>query len=186
MADLSSAEAALLGLLCEGEMHAYQLEKTVAYRSMRDWTDLSMSSIYKVMRKLEKTGLAVSRSDITKSNKIRKTYAVTATGRKAIQAQLLKWLEEPETIKYRLDLAVYNFNHIPRAKALKALKAYRQALGKGIKCYWQLEKFLVKDGCPSFRLALARRPRHLLAAERDWVDAFVKEMGGKGRVGGEK
>ncbi len=185
MLELSSAETALLGLLCEGEMHAYQLEKTVAYRCMRDWTDLSMSSIYKVMRKLEQAGLAESRTEATQSNRVRKTYAVTPAGRKAIQARLLKWLEEPETMKYRLDLATYNFNLMPKEQALKALKTYRLGLQKSIEGYKQLEAFMAGEDCPNYRLALSRRQQYLLAAELNWVDAFAKEMA-KGATGGKK
>lgn len=179
MPRLTSAEAALLGLLCEGEMHAYQLEKTVAYRCLRDWTDLSMSSIYKVMHKLEKCGYAESRSETTAGNKLRRTYAVKPAGRKALQDQLLQWLREPETMKYRLDLATYNFNLLPRAWALAALKTYREGLRKGIECYRALGEFLRQDGCPDYRQALARRPVYLLEAEIKWVDAFVRDMSGK-------
>jgi len=54
MPDLTNAEAALLGLLSERPMHPYQIEKEVRSRDMRFWTELSMSSIYKLLRKLEK------------------------------------------------------------------------------------------------------------------------------------
>lgn len=183
MTQLTSAETALLGLLCEGEVHAYQLEKTVAYRCMRDWTDLSMSTIYKTMRKLERLGFALGRTETTPANKMRKTYAVTPAGRQAIAGQLLHWLREPETMKYRLDLATYNLDLVPRAQAMAALRAYRDALQKGIACYQKLDDFMAKEGCPPYRLALARRPRFLLAAEINWVDAFIREMNGGKRAG---
>ena len=58
---LSNAEAALLGLLAEKPMHPYQIEQEVRYRDMRFWTELSMSSIYKLLRKLEREGLVIKK-----------------------------------------------------------------------------------------------------------------------------
>ena len=49
---LTDAELTLLGPLCEEPMHAWQIEKAIQYRDMRQWTDLSQSMIYKQLRAL--------------------------------------------------------------------------------------------------------------------------------------
>ena len=61
MPTLSNKETALLMLLSEQPMHAYQIEKIVEQRAMREWTEISMSSIYKLLRKLEARRLISSR-----------------------------------------------------------------------------------------------------------------------------
>ena len=56
---LTLMETALLGLLSEGPMHPYRIEKEVRERKLRSWTDLSMSSVYKLLVKLERRGLVL-------------------------------------------------------------------------------------------------------------------------------
>ena len=45
MITISNKETALLMLLTERPMHAYQIERVVKDRDMRLWTEMSMSSI---------------------------------------------------------------------------------------------------------------------------------------------
>ena len=42
---LNNAQLALLGLLSERPMHAWEIERTAKHRDMRSWTDLSTSTI---------------------------------------------------------------------------------------------------------------------------------------------
>lgn len=173
---ITNAEAALLGLLCEKDRHPYEIEKEVQNRDMRVWTDLSMSSIYKLLRKLEKEGLVQSETTVTKENRTRKTYHVTPEGRKAIRTKLAEILTEPEHIKWRMDIAISNLMELPQNEILVHLKSYRKTLSKQIKDYQALEKYLQDDGCPDYRMALARRPVHLFKGEMKWLDSYLKEL----------
>ena len=58
MADqtLTDAEFVVLSLICEQPMHGYQIEAEITQRNMRTWTDLSTSSIYYLLGKLEEKG----------------------------------------------------------------------------------------------------------------------------------
>ncbi len=73
MNELSNSEAALLGLLSEEPMHPYKIDQEFEYRDMRSWTELSMSSIYKLLRKLEKEQLVNSEKIISSENRLQKT-----------------------------------------------------------------------------------------------------------------
>ena len=61
MTPISNKETALLMLLAEQSMHAYQIEKIVEEREMRFWTEISMSSIYKLLNKLAREKLISKR-----------------------------------------------------------------------------------------------------------------------------
>jgi len=176
MEPLTNAETALLGLLCEGEAHPYQLEKKVECRSMRDWTDLSMSAIYQLLRKLEQKLLVSSRTEIAEGNKTRKIYQVTAEGRKILRSKLKQLLGEPEPVKWRFDIAIHNLHLLPKKEAIAALENYKQGLKKGLDCYRALKPYLENEKCPPHRQALAVRPQYLLEAELKWVEAFMREM----------
>ena len=53
---LTDAELVVLSLICEQPQHGYQLENHITQRNMRAWTDLSTSSIYYLLGKLEEKG----------------------------------------------------------------------------------------------------------------------------------
>jgi DNA-binding PadR family transcriptional regulator len=173
---ISNKETALLGLLCEEPMHPYQIEKTAEYREMRSWTEMSMSSIYKVLLGLEKRGLVRSSVRLSGKNVAQKRYSITTAGRQALQGKLRELLSEPEKMIYRFDLGAYNLDRLAPDEARACLQAYDQKLEAGIECYRQLEKFLAQCDCPAHRRAIASRPQALLKAEREWLRGYLAAL----------
>jgi DNA-binding PadR family transcriptional regulator len=178
MDQLSNSEAALLGLLSEQPMYPYQIEQEVKYRDMRFWTELSMSSIYKLLNNLEKKGLVLRANEVTAENRVRKQYSISPGGKKALKEKLAALLSEPEHIRWQVDIGTYNSSLLPRKAVQKALKEYRKALEAKIACYEELEAFLKSSGCPSHRFAVATRPVFLLRGEIEWVDSFLAGLAG--------
>jgi DNA-binding PadR family transcriptional regulator len=176
MATLSNKETALLGLLSEGPMHAYMIEKEIENRSMREWTEISMSSVYKLLNKLDSKGFIKSEIKLSKKNVSQKVYGLTSTGRRALKRRIKELLSKPERMIYRIDLATSHLGQLSKAEAAECLEKYGQKLADGIKCYGELEKYLINCKCPRYGLALARRPRHLLRAELEWVKEYEKEL----------
>jgi DNA-binding PadR family transcriptional regulator len=177
MNEISNAEAALLGLLSEQPMYPYQIEQEVECRSMRDWTELSMSSIYKLLAKLEKAGLVLRANEVSPENRLRKQYSISDEGKKALQDKLARLLSEPEHIRWQVDIGTYNCDLLPLKVVKKSLKEYRKGLEKNIKCYEELLKFLQDCDCPGHRFAVATRPIFLLKGEIEWVDAYLAGLG---------
>jgi DNA-binding PadR family transcriptional regulator len=163
-------------LLSEGAGHPYQLEKIVRERDMRYWTELSMSSIYKTLRSLEQKGLASSTVNLTDRNLGRKTYSLTAAGRRALHDTLLEFISRPQKMVWRVDLATSHLDLLSPAEVARGLEAYEGELEKLIKGYGELEKYLLANACPEHALALARRPRYLLKAERAWLRSYRERM----------
>jgi len=176
MAELSNAEAALLGLLAEKPMHPYQIEGEVRYRDMRFWTELSMSSIYKLLRKLEKNGFVLRANQISKQNRVRKVYAVSKRGRKALSGKLENLLSEPEHVRWRVDIGTYNCDLLTADKTHEALQKYRKTLEDKSRAYKDLLKFLRDSGCPAHRFAVATRPMFLIKGEIHWIDSFMAQL----------
>lgn len=179
MEEISNAEAALLGLLSEEPMYPYQVEQQVKYRDMRFWTELSMSSIYKVLDKLEKKSLVVRTNEVSEENRLRKLYAISEDGKKALQEKLVTLLSVPEHVRWQVDIGTYNCDLLPRKTVVAALKKYRKELETQVKQYGELEKFLRDSGCPPHRFAIALRPVFLLKGEIEWVDAYLARLDNK-------
>jgi DNA-binding PadR family transcriptional regulator len=172
---ISDADTALLGLLSEEPMHPWQIDKEVRYRDMRFWTDLSQSTIYKQLRALETEGFVAVREEAA-DGRLRKVYSLTDDGGAALRERLCDLLTEPEHLKWHVDLGTYNIDLLPPEQALECLEQYRKKLEENVRGYRDLEKFLIDSGCPTHRLAVARRPIHILEGEIRWLDAFVAEL----------
>jgi DNA-binding PadR family transcriptional regulator len=171
----SDAQVALLGLLSERPMHAWEIERTVKYRDMRFWTTLSQSGIYRHLAALEEDD-RVSAHEETHDGRLRKVYAITPAGREALLGRLRELLREPHHQKWRVDLATYNVDLLPPEEAVACLERYRTRLADNARGYRELDEFLAAEGCPAHRRAVARRPLRLIEGELTWVDEFLKEL----------
>ena len=56
---MTNAELAILSLVAEEPRHGYDIEQVIEARGMRDWTEIGFSSIYYLLKKLEKSGLTL-------------------------------------------------------------------------------------------------------------------------------
>lgn len=179
MSGLSNAEAALLGLLAEGPMYPYQIEREVKFRDMRFWTELSMSAIYKLLRKLEKKGMVLLKSEISAENRLRKLYSISDMGIEALKAKIKDILSAVEHTRWQVDIGTYNSHLLEKEEVRESLEKYRASLEDKVKGYRELIEFMRGLNCTVSHLAVARRPVFLLEAEMQWVDSFLAELGVK-------
>ncbi len=174
--ELSNQEAALLGLLSEEAMHPYKIEQEVQYRDMRSWTGLSMSSIYKLLRKLEKNGLVLRENKISEENRLQKLYSISPEGANALKVKLESLLREPEHMQWRVDIGLYNSNLLAKDILADSLREYRSAIQKKAQGYKDLLQFLKDHQCDPHRFEVAKRPVFLLEAEMAWVDSYLHTL----------
>ena len=176
MSPISNRETALLILLAEEPMHAYRIEKEIGERDMRFWTEISMSSIYKLLNKLSSRKL-ISKSRKDAENGITKNvFALTSAGRKALEHKIRELISEPEHLRWQIDLATSHLAVLPRNDVLACLSRYRKSLLERLECYGRLEGFLAEQQCPPYSKALATRPQYLLKAEISWIDDYIVEI----------
>lgn len=173
---ISNAETALMGLLAESPKHPYHIEKDVQFRCMRVWTDLSTSSIYKLLRKLEKQGLVKAVAETTEDNRVRKVYRLTAAGHRVFRQAIRQQLSTHGIAKNPFDVAIYNQDVLSPKEAVDSLRKYGDQLDKSIKSYKALKEFLTKEGCSLARQALALRTVAMLEGERRWLKEYLKEV----------
>ncbi|MDP8208582.1 MAG: PadR family transcriptional regulator [Candidatus Electryonea clarkiae] len=173
---LTNAEAALLGLLSEKPRYPYEIEKEVEQRSMREWTDLSMSSIYKLLRKLEANGYVQAEIEISEENRARKIYHLTKEGRTGLQNIIGEILSVPEKTKWQMDIGISFLTVLDSKKAIECLLLYRTSLEDKIAGYKELEIYLQNEGCPIYRMDLTRRPVRLWEGELIWINEYIEEL----------
>lgn len=174
MKGINDSEAALLGLLSEKPMHPYEIEKVIVERDMRWWTAISMSSVYKLLRKLEKEGRVKSAVRLNSKNLAQKVYTLTPAGRKALVERVRQLVSEWTRPIWPVDIGLSNLDLLPRREALAAFRRYEASLDKMIECYGKLRTYL-EAHCPLQNVQLAVRPLALMRAEKQWIRQFGKQ-----------
>ena len=175
MITISNKEAALLGLISEKPKHAYEIEKDIKERDMRYWTEISMSSVYKLLNKLERRKMLESKVKLSKNNIVQKIYSITELGKDAFRDKLKEMISIWHPIKYPIDIGLANLNLLTRKEAVDKLKRYSESLDTMIKCYNELEKFLIDHRCSLGNIQLATRRIYLLKSEKKWLKKFIED-----------
>ncbi|MDA4848806.1 PadR family transcriptional regulator [Hoeflea poritis] len=171
--ELTNAEYAILGLLMERPCHGYDLDRLIEQRGMREWTELAFSSIYYILGRLEKRGLAESRPDPEK--KTRKIYRPTAKARERFTRTTIRALSEPHPLYPSVLLGLANWPSLDHATAIEALERRGRALesiAAGVE-----SKRKAAMGLPPHVSVLFDYSQTLLRAEIDWVKRASATLG---------
>jgi DNA-binding PadR family transcriptional regulator len=179
MVTISNIEMTVLGLICEKSMHGYEIEKTIKERNMRYWTEISFSSIYKVLRKLEQKKLIKSKIKLAKNNISQKLYTITKKGQQVVKEKVKDILSNVEKIIWRIDLGISNLYLLNKEGAIECFKKYIESINERLEIYKQLNAFFEKNNYPQSDHALAIRPMMHLKTEKEWAIDFLNKLRGK-------
>jgi DNA-binding PadR family transcriptional regulator len=172
---MTPTELAVLSLIAEQPRHGYEIEKVIEERGMREWTEIGFSSIYYLLKKLEKKGLvegniepAAGRGPATR------VYHLTEAGVRAWREGLVDVLSIPRRSNNPFLLGLANLPGLADAEALGALRNYQEELSKRRKH--------IKNRAPAQRPL----PQHVEAmfdyslvmidAEYQWVTGLIHQM----------
>jgi len=127
---LTDAEFVILSLICEQPIHGYQIEGEITQRNMRAWTDLSTSSIYYLLGKLEEKGWIeqIPADEGDTRGKPRKIFQSTDEGVSAWKEATLGALRQPKITYTNFLMGLHNLWSISPEEALEAVRAYREWL----------------------------------------------------------
>nr|WP_055504853.1 PadR family transcriptional regulator [Nonomuraea pusilla] len=92
---MSATRLLVLGLLNEGPRHGYEINQLVAAGALERWTDVKAGSVYHALTRLEAEGLAETRAEERTGDRLRRVYAITEEGRRALRVLLKKALAGP-------------------------------------------------------------------------------------------
>ena len=172
-ANLTKAEYAVLGLLVEKPAHGWDLEQVIEQRNMRDWTELAFSSIYYVLKRLQKKDLVQILPTEKTGKGTRKVYMPTDTGRSLHSDTTLKFLGEPENLYPALLLGLANWMAVDPYKALGMLTQRKTAL---LAICDDLE--MKSKAEPVFVGLMFDYSLVHLKAELDWIETAHARLGG--------
>jgi DNA-binding PadR family transcriptional regulator len=174
MAKMTNAELAILSLVVERPRHGYEIEQVIEERGMREWTEVGFSSIYYLLKKLEREGLVEGRLEQVGRGAARKVYQATPAGRQAWRDGVLETLSVPQRCYPPLQLGLSNLPAIPPAEAVAALQKYHAALTDRqthVHTGWESQKPL-----PYFIDAMFDYSLALIEAELNWIEKFITRV----------
>jgi DNA-binding PadR family transcriptional regulator len=87
----ASTKPIILSILIRDEDYGYQIIQRVKEISggTLEWSD---NMLYPVLRRLEKSGLLVSRWKISKKGRLRRYYRITEHGREELDSERRQWM----------------------------------------------------------------------------------------------
>jgi DNA-binding PadR family transcriptional regulator len=89
MARNSEVDLLLMGVLRHGPAHGYAIIAALRERSEGEF-DFPEGTIYPALHRLERSGLVASEAELAQGRR-RRTYSLTAQGRKEFAAQRREW-----------------------------------------------------------------------------------------------
>lgn len=120
--ELSGAEMAVLSLLGEAPRHGYEIEQLIEERGLREWTSIGFSSIYFLLGRLEKRGLAAPLPGQA-GGKARRAFAITDDGRERLVQEALRAMEQPARTYPDLLLGMANWPALADGAGKAALES---------------------------------------------------------------
>ena len=172
---MTNAELAVLSLVAQQPRHGYQIEQVIEERGMRRWTEVGFSSIYFLLKKLEKGGFIEGRLEKTERGPARKVYHATKTGQEAFHAAIIEVLSVPQPSPRPLMLALANLPSLSTEETLAALSQYRKHLTEKM----EILRTVLENkqhSHPYFVDAMFELGLMVMQAELEWVEKFTKQI----------
>ncbi len=171
---MTNAELAILSLVAEKPRHGYEIECVIEERGMREWTEIGFSSIYYLLKKLEKEGLLEGGVESTGRGPARKVYRPTAAGRLALREGVLEALSVSQPCYTPFQLGLANIPGITQEETLSSMHKYQQSLLhrlEHVKTRWESQRPL-----PYFVDAMFEHSITMIEAERQWIEEFINKV----------
>jgi len=170
---MTDAELAVLSILAEGPIAGHELQAEIDRRGLRAWTDIGVASVYYLLRKLERQGLAQS-DDAPEHGASRRTYRLTPAGLGVLRTAVAELLGTPREVHSAFELGLANLPVLRPAQVRTLFAAYRQELAARLA--QARERYEQLGPQPPFHIdALFRHRIALLEAELAWTQDLIAE-----------
>jgi len=96
----NDAQLALLSLLAEKPMHAYEITQLIEERGMREWTPIGFSSVYYALKKMRSAGwLTQEEAESEIGGPQRNIFSLTPAGIKTWKKAIIKAISKPHPVE---------------------------------------------------------------------------------------
>jgi DNA-binding PadR family transcriptional regulator len=174
---MTDSELAILSLVAQQPRHGYEIEQVIEERGMREWTEIGFSSIYYLLKKLEREELIAGELQELNRGPARKVYRATPAGEQALRDAVRAALSEPQRCYPPLQLGLANLPCLRPGEALAALRQYHATLLarlEHVRSRWADQRPV-----PYFVDAMFQHSIALMEAELAWIEEFIASLAGE-------
>jgi len=143
---------------------------------MRNWTPIGFSSIYYVLKKLEKKELVESKLEKVEGKPSRKVFTITDLGKNTMKEKLTSLLSWNKKLINPFDLGLAYLNYLEPQEVIDCLENYLESAQGRIKFLESSVKMQKELKSPYYVVALFSRPLASLKTEMEWVKEFIEEI----------
>lgn len=118
---MSTIDLTLLGIIIEKPISAYDLEKSIKYRNLNEWTKISYPTIYKKVATLESHGYLHSSTIKNQNYAPKKMYSITKLGTDYFRSLMEKHANEEVKIPLDINTIITNLEKVSPAFAIELI-----------------------------------------------------------------
>jgi len=160
-------ELTILGIVKEADCYAYNIEKIIKERRIRNRLNIGFSTIYSTLKKMEDRGFLESSFSPQENLPGRRVYSITAKGERAFSEEVKKALSQPQRAPSLFETGLDFGKFLDYNEMKEALSLYDAEICRLIQLkVRELTSFEDKD---VLKRALITRPLALWQAERKWI-----------------
>lgn len=169
---------AVLGLLLESPLHPYEVAATLKERHKDSSFKISTGTLYDVVEALAREGWIAAEGTHRQGRRPERTvYALTDRGREQFVRRLDELLRVPAKEYPRFLAAVSYLGALSPEAATAALRERAESLADRIAETDRAYQEITGGGVPRMFMIELEYARHMMAAERDWVNRIIDEIG---------
>jgi len=168
---MTEIELVVLGLINEKPKHGYEIEELIEARGIREWTNIAFSSIYYVLKRLDKADLVNWELKEANRGSAKKVYNISNTGKLLLKQNIIEILS---TAKYgrSILLGLANLPVLTNEEAILALSNYQYEMQK---------KLLVletksAEPSPFYVAGMFDYSISGIKAELAWLEGFLADL----------
>ena len=137
---------------------------------------IGFSSIYYVLKKLEKKELVESKLEKVEGKPSRKVFTITDLGKNTMKEKLTSLLSWNKKLINPFDLGLAYLNYLEPQEVIDCLENYLESAQGRIKFLESSVKMQKELKSPYYVVALFSRPLASLKTEMEWVKEFIEEI----------
>lgn len=177
MAELTPVAVAVLALLTERPMHAYEMYQTLSERHDDRVLRLSVGSIYGTVGRLQDAELVRVRGKSQVGNRPeRTTYEIVDAGRAALRERVGELLRTRGTDPAALHVAIAELHHLQPSDGLDALRERRDLLAADLAEMDLLLCHAQERGVPKMYYLSGTYARAMCRAEHEWLTQLITDI----------
>jgi len=164
---MTRLELTILGIVREKPRHAYDVEKVIEKKGIRDRLNIGFSTIYSTLKKMEKNSWLESQYKPQERLPGRRVYTITYKGRQLLVEELKKALSLPKREQSLLEIGLSFGEYLSQEEMKEALSLYDSELSRLIQT--KIGEITHLNNPSVIERALIMRTLSLWQAERKWI-----------------